>query len=102
MTNTRRVTVRPMATFAAEWDLSGAHGAMCAACALHWYCVDYHGGQGSDLYALQCTLRYAPGPLESGPAPDSVDVDIYGALASGELEPHDVHAWINSQLREED
>ena len=91
---TRRDTQIPMCDFARQYDLSGLHGAFTAACGLHWYCVDYHGGQGDRLYALQCALRYQPGPMEHGPDPDSTDAVIYGMLETGQLDPEDVGAWI--------
>lgn len=34
---------------------------------LYWYCVDNHGGQGSDEYHIQCSLCYKPGLRELGP-----------------------------------
>lgn len=88
-----------MVRYASLFDLSGAHGAFSAACALYWYCNDYHGGQDSDLYALQSQLDYRPGMAENGPEPDTVDVDIYRALETKELEPRAVFDWIIAELK---
>lgn len=68
-----------------------------AACGLYWYCVDYHGGQWSDLYRIQCQLNYHPGLTERGPEPGTVDSDIYAALEAGTLDAEEVLSWIQAQ-----
>ena len=35
---------------------------------LYWYCVQYHEGQTSDLYALQCELGFKPSVLSRKPS----------------------------------
>lgn len=95
MTDDTHVTHTPMAMYARTMDLDGPGGDFfSAACALHWYCVNYHGGQWSDLYRIQCQLEYQPGHSEHGPDPESTDALIYADLESGELDPADVLAWI--------
>lgn len=49
---------------------------------LYWHCVHYHGGQGSERYAVQCQISevYKPGPLENGPW-CGLAQDIYDDLA---------------------
>jgi len=34
--------------------------------AIYWFANDWHGGQGSNLYAVLSQSDYQPGPLESG------------------------------------
>lgn len=34
--------------------------------ALYWICVDWHGGQSSVLYRVQCQLDYTPSCMECG------------------------------------
>ena len=47
----------------------------------YWFCCDYHGGQSSDEYRLQCILShlYSPG-MTQGPEPESSEADVYFAL----------------------
>lgn len=45
---------------------------------LYWFCVDYHGGQWSDLYRISCQLGYKPGSSESSPT--STDEERHGAF----------------------
>lgn len=92
----------PMVIYAHRMDISGASGRFSAACALYWYCVHYHGGQNSDLYRIQCALRYRPGMCENGPEDESVDAYIYADLQSGELDPEDVAAWIKARSNDHD
>lgn len=47
-----------------------------AAQALHWHCVNNHAGQWSELYRIQCELKYTPGRSENGPEADSMAADI--------------------------
>lgn len=51
-----------------------------------WYCNDYHGGQGCELYALQCLIGrlYAPGPCQTGPEEDTSEAWVYGAHERGD------------------
>lgn len=96
-------TTKPisMATFARQYDLDRPAGDyFTAGCALYWYCVNYHEGQGSDLYAIQCQLGYRPGVSENGPEPASMDQTIYQALEAGELLAADVKDWIDQQYAE--
>lgn len=57
----------------AEWQdvIAGAY----------WFCVDYHSGQTSDEYRLQCILSrlYSPGMMQ-GPEPESSESEVYLAL----------------------
>ena len=69
-----------------------------AACGLYWYCVDWHSGQDSDLYALQCELDYHPGMNESGPEEDSADAMVYADLESGNIDPRELFEWIQADL----
>ena len=34
---------------------------------LYWYCVEWHGGQWSELYRISCHLDYRPGAGEYSP-----------------------------------
>lgn len=73
-------------------------GFMDAARGLHWYCVHYHGGQWSDLYSIQCQLRYSPdrGEDESLEGDDDfVARDFYEALERGDIDPHELLDAIN-------
>lgn len=87
-------TDQSFAAFADCIDLS----VFDAAQALHWYCVDYHEGQWSDLYALQCSLGYRPGASESGCEDNNAAWEVYNALIRKDLDPFDMKEWINSQL----
>lgn len=51
-----------------------------AAHALYWFCSDYHYGQSSDLYRIQCELRYTPSQLDNGNL-DQQAADVYDWLA---------------------
>jgi hypothetical protein len=53
---------------------------------LYWYCNDYHGGQGSDLYRIlsQVSGIYRPGAMEHGPS-DGGEM-VYAALEAGDLD----------------
>lgn len=48
----------------------------------YWFCVDYHGGQWSDEYRLQCVISriYQPGINDCGIDPESTEQDVYDAL----------------------
>ena len=48
----------------------------------YWFCRDYHSGQTSDEYRLQCILShvYSPGPCCNGPEPETCEADVYFAL----------------------
>ena len=70
-----------------------------AAQALYWYCVDYHGGQFSDLYAIQCRLGYRPGVLERGPEHNSTAAAVYADLESGRINASDLETWIDANYR---
>ena len=37
------------------------------AAGLYWHCADYHGGQFSERYRIQCRLNYSPGGSEISP-----------------------------------
>ena len=58
---------------AAEWSdvIEGAY----------WFCIDYHWGQASDEYRLQCILSriFSPG-LGYGPEHESSAASVYFAL----------------------
>lgn len=73
-----------------------------AACALYWYCSDWHSGQWSTLYSIMSArLHYTPGACESGPAPDTTDADLYAELARGEIDPEMLLAWIQWEYEKE-
>ena len=59
-----------------------------AACALHWYCCNYHGGQWSAEYRIMCELDYTPSPLENEPRSEE-EAEIYKMLVAGELDPQE-------------
>lgn len=66
-----------------------------AAQGLYWHCADYHEGQSSERYSIMSAqLGYRPALSESGPEPGSVAEYIYDALASGDVEPSDVLAFV--------
>ena len=69
-----------------------------AAQALHWYCVDYHSGQYSELYSVQCKLGYKPGILESG-CEEGYSSHVYDALECGEIQPDTLLKKIQEVLR---
>jgi len=48
---------------------------------VYWFCCDYHGGQWSPEYRLQCTIGqfFSPG-MSSGPEPESSEIEAYNAL----------------------
>lgn len=63
--------------------------------ALYWFCTFNHGGQWSDLYAIQCQLNYRPGACERTiDGSDMVAVETYRGLHRGTLKPADVAAEI--------
>ena len=70
-----------------------------AAQALHWYCVNFHSGQYSDLYSIQCKLGYKPGGQESGCENDEFALDFYQALECGEIHPFELLEKIEDVLR---
>lgn len=64
-----------------------------AARALHWYCTDWHEGQSSDLYAIQCELRYSPSRLDNGEFTgndDDTARDCYAMLRDGEIDAQEL------------
>jgi hypothetical protein len=48
--------------------------------AVYWIAVHWHGGQWSELYALQCASPYSPGMGEDGPEEESAASDIYAEM----------------------
>lgn len=50
----------------------------------YWFFADYHSGQTSDEYRIQCKASeiYHPGPMECGPEEDSAAEMFYEALES--------------------
>ena len=66
------------------------------ACALYWYCADYHGGQWSEEYRILSGLEYRPGAIERGPEVDSVDAMIYADLAAGAIGAGELWAWLQA------
>lgn len=42
---------------------------------LYWVCVDWHSGQWSELYRIQCGLNYNPGCGEGSPEDSDSDED---------------------------
>lgn len=47
----------------------------------YWFCCDYHSGQTSDEYRLQCQLSrlYSPGMMQ-GPEAETSEAEVYFAL----------------------
>jgi hypothetical protein len=70
-----------------------------AAQALHWYAVNWHQGQSSELYAIQCELRYTPGACERGPEADSTAEIVYSDLEAGTIEPRALLEWIKAEYQ---
>ena len=66
---------------------------------LHWYCVDFHSGQWSNLYLIQNKLGYTPGILEKGCENDEDALYFYQALEYGELQPFELLEKIQEVLR---
>ena len=73
----------------ADWMISGGfkpkpylYSARDIIVGAYWYCVDYHSGQWSDEYRVQCKLGklYFPGPLRNGPRPMSDEKEVYDSL----------------------
>jgi hypothetical protein len=66
-----------------EWHVG--EGGSCTLDSLlvgaYWYCVDYHGGQWSAEYALQCNIGGYFDPGMSSLEKDSSEFDAYVALA---------------------
>jgi len=60
---------------------------------LYWYCVDFHAGQGSRLYHIQCGLGFRPSPLANGPQSEASS-EVYRMLVQGELNAETVLAMI--------
>lgn len=78
-------------------DYQAGCDAMAAAMGLYAYCSLYHGGQGSDLYRILCTLT-RPGMFKPGPDGDKLDPDededaiaVYAALGGNpeDFDPED-------------
>jgi hypothetical protein len=47
----------------------------------YWYCVDYHGGQWSDEYRLQCAIGEFYSPGICGLDRNSSEFEVYVGLA---------------------
>jgi hypothetical protein len=47
----------------------------------YWFCIHYHSGQGSDLYARQCKISryFKPGASSDGPSSENA-CEIYNNL----------------------
>jgi hypothetical protein len=80
-----------------SYDFDG--GDFEAAQALYWYCVDYHEGQGSELYRIQSQLHYTPARSERGvdDTESTFAAEVFLRLVSGRLRAQDVLDWIVSQ-----
>jgi len=63
-------------TYFDRFDIVDAH---------YWFCVDYHTGQRSHLYARQCRISgyFKPSPLATGPATENAQA-IYDNLVARE------------------
>ncbi len=50
----------------------------------YWFCVHYHSGQFSELYAKQCRISryFNPGALSDGPSSENA-CEIYNNLERG-------------------
>jgi hypothetical protein len=73
-----------------------------AAQALHWYCVDNHSGQSSELYAIQCELGYTPSLSENGVSEDNASAFFYEALEVGSIEAPKLLELIQEVMAEND
>ena len=47
--------------------------------AMYWFAADYHGGQGSNLYAALSLSEFTPGLLANGPQSD-LSLAMYDSL----------------------
>ena len=50
--------------------------------AVYWFCVAYHSGMSSNLYAAECELGYRPGMGESAPESESLGEEMYYHLVA--------------------
>jgi len=73
-----------------------------AARGLHWYCADYHNGQSSELYAIQCELKYTPSPSENGTSDDDYSGYVYECLENGIMQPDEILEAIQEVMAEND
>jgi len=73
-----------------------------AAHALHWYCVQWHGGQWSKLYSIMCRLRFVPSPMNNGyfdnPG-DETAGEIYAMLTTGKIDAVPLFDAVMAALR---
>lgn len=74
----------------------GEVDALEAAQGLHWYAVDWHDGQWSLLYRVQCELDYTPGAIERSPGRTN---DWYARLEDSEVDAEDLLAAIGRSQR---
>jgi hypothetical protein len=73
-----------------------------AARGLHWYCVDNHSGMSSELYAIQCELKYTPSPSENGASDDDYSGYVYECLENGIMQPDEILEAIQEVMAEND
>jgi len=62
------------------WSKGSHETAFDLAEGLHWHCVDYHGGQWSERYAILSSLDYNPSPVSRGPDSEGSQY-VYDRLA---------------------
>jgi hypothetical protein len=65
---------------------------------LYWYCVDFHGGQGSDEYRILSILGYNPSPSERGPTTEDGQ-RTYDALRGKLISLEDAIIHVNPEGR---
>ncbi len=73
-----------------------------AAQGLHWYCVEFHSGMSSELYAIQCELGYTPSCAEDGVTEDNASAFFYEALEIGSIEASTLLELIQEAMKEND
>jgi len=52
----------------------------------YWFCTDYHGGQWSDEYRLQCVIGQVFNPGMTSLEKESSEQDVYDALVENQQE----------------
>ena len=72
-----------------------------AAQGLHWYCVNNHSGQSSELYAIQCKLGYAPYYDEDGVSEYNASAFFYEELETDGIEASKLLELIQEAILED-
>lgn len=55
--------------------------------AIYWFAYQWHGGQASNLYSVLSTSEFNPGPIATGPEPDSMAEMLLDSLVAEFAEP---------------